>query len=616
MKKRAFQKITSLVLTGSLALSLAGCGGSSSSGTQESGGESAAAAENTVSTETAEKAANQISNAERGEQIAKAEDEGIEKKDGFAKYDDTVTMTAMTTIASTATAENYASSKWSAKLKELFNIDISYSYVTSDKTQYDNRVSLMLAGGDLPNVMNVSLTQLQQMAEAGLLEPLTQSWEEYASDQAIAAMTADGTNPFGAATIDGELYGIPWVNPEVETCHALFVNEKWRKDLGLPEPDTWENFEKLIYGFKENDPNGNGEADEYGLGLDKELFGYGYEFTSVANAFGAYPNAWIVGEDGTVKYGSVQPEMKQVLEKMQQYYADGLIDPEFIVKSQDDEAELVTQGKLGVMFGIQWTGLMGSAIQSLYENSEDPDSLEWKVYPIPSVDGKETSPIVYDNSSQWLVVTKGYEHPEAVVKICNYMHYMGRGPQAEGPEGHSELAISYEEWNDMWNNDSYRVYSPESEHGNIDRWTHWFQAMEDGDTEWIDSNYLASDQYYAMLRFKEDGSQMTNNFGEKDITAASWQFVYQLCGQTFMYALDEQNKDNLTHDVQGAFVSDTMVEDQQALDDLELQTFTSIITGEADVDSFDSFVESWKSMGGDQITEEMNSYYQQMHSAS
>ena len=123
MKKRAFRKITSMVLTGSLALSLAGCGGSSSSATQESGGESGAAAENTVSAETVQKAANQISNAERGEQIAKAEDDGIEKKDGFAKYDDTVTMTAMTTIASTATAENYASSKWSAKLKELFNID-------------------------------------------------------------------------------------------------------------------------------------------------------------------------------------------------------------------------------------------------------------------------------------------------------------------------------------------------------------------------------------------------------------------------------------------------------------------------------------------------------------
>ena len=174
-----------------------------------------------------------------------------------------------------------------------------------------------------------------------------------------------------------------------------------------------------------------------------------------------------------------------MLEKLAQYYKDGLIDPEFIVKDYDTEAELVTKEQLGAMFGIQWTGLMGSCLQSLYENSADPDSLEWKVYPIPSVDGKETSPVVYDYSSQWLVVSKDFANPEAVAKICNYMHFMGLGPQETGPEGYPELAISYEEWENMWNNDSYRLYSPETEHGNIDRWEHWFQAMEDGDTTWI-----------------------------------------------------------------------------------------------------------------------------------
>ena len=84
------------------------------------------------------------------------------------------------------------------------------------------------------------------------------------------------------------------------------------------------------------------------------------------------------------------------------------------------------------------------------------------------------------------MVKKDFANPEAVVKVCNYMHYMGLGPQETGPEGHPELAISYEEWEDMWNNDSYRLYSPETEHGNIARWEHWFQAMEDGDTTWID----------------------------------------------------------------------------------------------------------------------------------
>ena len=537
-----------------------------------------------------------------------------EEADPFGKYDDPITMTAMTTIATTASSTDYENSLWTQKFSDAFNINIEYEYLTSDSEQYDNRVSLMLASGDIPDVMNVSLTQMYQMIDAGLLEPLTDVWDEYASEQTVDAMTADSTFSFDVATVDGELYGIPWVTPTVETTHALFINEKWRKDNNLPEPDTWENFETLIYAFANDDPNGNGEKDEYGIGLTKELWDTGFEATSIANAFGAYPNAWILNDNGEVVYGSVQPEMKTVLEKLAQYYADGLIDPEFIVKDYETEAELVVTEQLGAMFGIQWTGLMGSCLQSLYENSDDPDSLEWEVYPIPSVDGNETSPIVYENSDTWLVVRAGYEYPEAVVKIANYMHYMGLGPQGEGPDGHPELALEYEEWEDMWNNDSYRLYSPETEHGNIDRWTHWFQAMEDGDTTWIDANYLAQDQYYAMLRYQEDGSQMTNNFGEQDITAASWQFAYETCGETFMYALDQQEKDNLTYDVRGAFVSDTMLESQAALEDLELETFTNIITGQADIDEFDDFVETWNTLGGEQITEEINEFYQELNS--
>ena len=41
--------------------------------------------------------------------------------------------------------------------------------------------------------------------------------------------------------------------------------KKWRKDNGLPEPDTWENFEKMIYAFADGDPNGNGIKDEFGI---------------------------------------------------------------------------------------------------------------------------------------------------------------------------------------------------------------------------------------------------------------------------------------------------------------------------------------------------------------
>ena len=89
------------------------------------------------------------------------------------------------------------------------------------------------------------------------------------------------------------------------------------------------------------DPDGNGVDDTYGIGLNKDLYGDGYEITSIANMMHAYPNAWVKNDEGRVVYGSVQPEMKPVLETLAKWYADGLIDPEFTVKNTDKEAELV-----------------------------------------------------------------------------------------------------------------------------------------------------------------------------------------------------------------------------------------------------------------------------------
>ena len=106
---------------------------------------------------------------------------------------------------------------------------------------------------------------------------------------------------------------------------------------------------------------------------------------------------------------------------------------------------------------------------------------------------------------------------------------------------------------------------------------------------------------------------MTDNFGEPSISAASWQFTYRLCGQTFMYALEQREKNNLTNDVRGSFVSESMIENQAVLEDLEIQTFTNIITGQAPVDEFDSFVEQWKALGGEEITGEINEWYQEMN---
>ena len=48
----------------------------------------------------------------------------------------------------------------------------------------------------------------------------------------------------------------------------------------------------------------------------------------------------------------------------------------------------------------------------------------------------------------------------------------------------------------------------------------------------------------------------------------------------------------------------------EQLQTMEKQTFTNIIYGKESPDAFDEFVENWHAQGGDEITQEINEWYQ------
>lgn len=189
----------------------------------------------------------------------------------FGKYDPPIEMTAVRGIPAGSQEANFSDNLWIREYEEKLGIKLKYEWMVIGD-QYEQKVNLMLATGDLPDVFTVNLRQLYQLQEAGLIQDLTNVWNKYASEQTKTVMTMGGTSSFDIATIDGKLYGIPAVVPPLETMHVLYVREDWRKKLGLPEPNTIEDMEKIMYAFYENDPNGNNKKDEFGLGLNKDLF--------------------------------------------------------------------------------------------------------------------------------------------------------------------------------------------------------------------------------------------------------------------------------------------------------------------------------------------------------
>ena len=558
--------------------------------------------------------------------IGSAEETQVGKP--FMKYNEPITITCMASYTPDGgTVEQVTDGYWTQAIAEKFNINLEYVYVSTPE-EYNTRVNLMLAQGNIPDILTVDLNQLHQMVEADLIQPLDSLYEDgWIWETLYDVLVADGTFQLDISSVDGHRYAIPLPQPVTESVHSMFVNNVWLETLGKSVPTTLAELEDVIYAFTNDDPDQNGINDTFGIGLSENLFDLGHEALSLANIMGAYPDHWILDENGDVVYGSVQENMKPVLEKLAQWYSDGVIDPEFTVKSYDDEAALVAEGRLGLMFGVQWTWLMGNwSLSSYYLNSPDPDSESWSAYPLPSLDGIEpTKPAARDRTDGFMVVSKDCEYPEAAALIANFSRFVYTGPQGSDPTedgSRPDLALEfdyYKHLNDEW---TLNLYHPEALIDNLDRWSHYYLALEDIKAgreinpevaEWIDRNYLARWLFSDILAFAQDGRDMLDVNGDPATDQwISFQFGFTCSGETFVYAMDCRDKGLIVYDALGAHITPTMEDYWASLQDRELQVFTSIITGQEDIFAFDDFVAEWHRNGGDRITQEVNEWYAQL----
>lgn len=123
--------------------------------------------------------------------------------------------------------------------------------------------------------------------------------------------------------VDGKLYTIPTSRPGDAHRNVLGIRQDWLDNLGLEVPRTIEEFEEVLRAFTQDDPDGNGKDDTYGItGVNWRS----YTMAPYMQAFGTNIDLWYQ-EDGVVKYGTVQPETKKALAMMNRWYTAGYIIP-------------------------------------------------------------------------------------------------------------------------------------------------------------------------------------------------------------------------------------------------------------------------------------------------
>lgn len=483
------------------------------------------------------------------------------------------------------TTENNAYTRY---LKELLNIQNQNEFEASTGPDYDQKVSMAIASNTIPDMMYISdYATLVELVESDLIEDLTDVYNNIACDTVKAAYDSYGeeNNPLNTVTFDGKIMAIPKTQLS-DGQDFLWVRKDWLDKLGLDEPSTIEDLENLMKAFIEQDPDGNGQADTIGMVVLSDVYG-GYPnntfaIDNVFTAFGAYPNVWIE-KDGKAVYGSVQEEMKEPLQLLNRWYTEGLIDKEFATRTNDDIVGLISTNKCGIYIGPWWSPF-NQAQTSTYTSGD----AEWVNYSCPVGSDGKINGISTKSYGGFVVVRKGYEHPEIAMKIVNVNSEYSKQDKSEaGKEVKENQTLAYFNW---------PLYCEVQPGNNAEIMTANVLAVMNGEAE-FDSLTTEEQSYYeSAQRYLEAEAA-----GQKADAADYSQYVSRIVSMQRM--IDEPANFMVPSFFE---TTESMGTLWASLEKMEMEMVLKVITGEQDISAFDTFVENWTNAGGDKITQEVN----------
>lgn len=476
--------------------------------------------------------------------------------------------------------QTYEDNAYTRYLKKTLNVQNKNIFMESEE-RYDEALNILVKDRNLPDIFLVSDREtLEELVENDLIEDLTEVYKSCASDKIQEMYESYGEELLASGTFDGKLFALPETAID-DGSQLLWLRRDWMEQLGVKEPKTLDEALSVIRAFQENRMGAEDGEDPVGLVCDPGLVGTvstSYSVDSVFEMFGAYPQQWIKNADGEIVYGSLTEETKEALGYLRELYKQGILDPDFALRAQNNIRDLVVNGKCGAFFGLWWTP--NNPLMDEYRKNKETD---WEPYYL-TADAKRTVE-VYSTfwDSKYVVVRKGYEHPEIVMKILSVLFDYSRYEAEDADEVNSYFALNVDPTarplmiNVDYNEATYMVtkhirealYSP----GN---------AKTREDLSAIEASYFNACKEYleAEVPSVEDWAAYKSRISAVGLLV-----------------------DANYHAPEKKYLGDGDGEIPQTLRSLEKKAFIQIIMGKKPVSSFDSFVEEWYRKGGDSLTE-------------
>lgn len=364
----------------------------------------------------------------------------------LGKYEEEITLT----VGQMVSATKYISGETASNnimydiCREVMNIKFVSKFSANIGTAYNYQLNMAMLSNDLPDLFFSSQSQLAELIDQELVYDLTEVYEEYASPMLRLAMeynyTGDAAvwndgnpsiskepNILGAATVNGRLYGIPFLADLFDNCPLVWIRSDWLKvwaeensipydpnDLKPLLPKNFQEYLDLVEYFSFGDPDGDNQANTYGLGI-----GYNTEnLQGLANVYGAAPGYYLKDGNGDYVYGTDNEGSMRVVQLLNELYRTGQIDRNSALDGQLLKQALAA-GKIGSFVGAYWS-IMSYGLNDAYLVNNSVDWIPWAVL---DFDGNVIEPMVpYNiNNNSFYCISSDCKYPEALIIFANHL---------------------------------------------------------------------------------------------------------------------------------------------------------------------------------------------------
>jgi putative aldouronate transport system substrate-binding protein len=524
----------------------------------------------------------------------------------FHKYEPGITLTGNRISSATVDFVNNAYVEWA---EEELGITYKLKWTAPDAETDRQKLTLAMASNDLPDIISIESGDLfARMAKSGVLKPLNDLLDTYASpltnERIEVYQEALNGNFFSLFQVQGDIYAMPEASDVFSSnWYALWMRGDILAELGMEAPDTIEEYEAVLAAYSEAYPGNVGMV---------------FNQTPIMEAYGAFPKKWVKDGNGGLEYGSVQPEARSALEKLNSWYENGYLDKEYFIKDDSKNREPMIAGNALSIYGNWWYVLW--PFPDLWVNVPAADMVP--LMPLSGPDGDKA--IMHDINNGYFgsgrAISASCEHPEALVFMLNQeldsqFRFDGTLREKMKAVGY-EFMYPYEQWQQPVNPDApqeeqvwnYQVEGPDkfwnSFVGNPANLPFGFKYNE-GPYDLL-NRYLVTAEAY-----RNDAIDTLSIPDQIDYTEYFSTPVSKMEAHVRNVEMYDLIKDEgiIIYNEFTTAPTPSMVDRQAYLEKIEEEYYTKIITGELPVSAFDTFTKEWEKAGGADITSEVNEWY-------